>query len=255
MTFDVEWIIQRYKTLSSTMDQSALLGQSGARDRTAVVCDEQTAGRGRAGRSWLSPPGAAVYCTLILRPEVKPDRLPTLSLVTGVAVAEAIEAVTGKRAQLKWPNDVWLGDDPAHQKVAGILLTSKLAWQAIEYVLVGIGINVATPLADLPPGATSLLAASGVHVQPSAVFAALLERFDTAYVRYLATRGNPPLDEWNARAALLHELVAVEDGGWVHRGIFVGIDDDGALLLREENMSVRRIVAGDLVRGPRVDRS
>lgn len=253
MSFDAAWDVYRYATLPSTMDQAALLAQQGARDRTAVVSDEQTAGRGRGGRVWHSLPGDALYCTLIVRPDVAPDRLPALSLLTGVAVAEAIEAACGRPARLKWPNDVWLGDDPAHQKVAGILLTSKLTGSTVEYALVGIGINVGTPPEHVPPGATSILATSGVSVQSHRLLAALLARFDVAYAHLLATRGRPSLDAWRDRAALLNEDVYLEYESGVRQGIFSGIDDDGALLWREADGQLHRIMAGDLVRGPRRD--
>jgi BirA family biotin operon repressor/biotin-[acetyl-CoA-carboxylase] ligase len=253
VTFPTEWIVHHYVSLTSTMDRAALLARAGARDRTAVLSDEQTAGRGRGGRTWHSPAGGAIYCTLVLRPPVRPDRLGVFPLLMGVAVAETIEALTGEQVRLKWPNDVWLGHDPTHQKVAGILLTSSISQNSVEHVLVGIGINVCSPVAKLPPGATSLFAATGVNLSPSMVFRALLERVDEVYVDYLATDGSPSLASWRAHAALVHELVTIEDAGRSHSGTFLGVDDDGALLLRSPDGDVCRSIAGDLVRGPQID--
>lgn len=252
MTRHGAWLIQRYDTVTSTMDRAAALARDGARERTAVRSDEQTAGRGRGGRPWQSPRGAAIYSTLILRPPVSPDRLSTLSLVAGVAVAEAIELVTGASARLKWPNDIWLGDDPARQKVAGILLTSQLSPSGVEFVLLGIGINVATQAEALPDGGTSILAATGREVAPDTLFEALLLRMDDGYDRYLAAQGRPSLAPWLERAVLIGEIVTVEDAGREHTGVFAGIDEDGALLLEDAAGRLRRIVAGDLVRGPRL---
>ena len=247
------WIVHHYASLTSTMDRATLLARLGARDQTAVLSDEQTTGRGRGGRSWHSPHGSSVYCTLILRPFVRPDRLGVLPLLAGVAVAEAIELLTGKTARLKWPNDVWLGDDPAHQKVAGILLTSSVSGRSVDYVLVGIGVNVAAPIQELPLGATSLLAASGVSITPRVVFLSLLERIERNYQAFLAAGGRPSLDSWRARAALINESVMIEDGGHARCGTLLGVDDDGALLLLGHDDRMCRIVAGDLVRGPRTD--
>ena len=251
MTFERPWVIHRHETLPSTMDRAAELARRGAPERTAVLSGEQTAGRGRGGRAWHSPRGAALYTTLILRPPVAPERLSSLSLVIGVAVAEAIEAMTGVTARLKWPNDVWLGDDPARRKTAGILLTSSLGEGQVAHVLAGIGINVTARVDDLPEGGTSLLAATGVQVSRDALLETLLERIDVAYAAFLGAGGRPSLAGWLARAAHLGETVTVEEGGEPVSGVFTGIDDDGALLLVREDGTFRRVVAGDLVRGPR----
>jgi len=214
------------------------------------VSAEQTAGRGRGRRVWHSPPGTAIYTTLIFRPQVAPDRLPVLSLVAGVAVAETIEELAGAETKLKWPNDVWLGTPRSHQKVAGILLTSSLTDRTVDHVLVGIGINVSTSLERLPRGATSLLEACGQLLAPDVVFATLLERIDHGYEAYLSAAGRPSLDPYRSRAALLGDLVTVDDAGRSLRGVYIGVDDDGALLLREASGRIQRVMSGDLVRGP-----
>jgi BirA family biotin operon repressor/biotin-[acetyl-CoA-carboxylase] ligase len=251
VSFDREWIIHQYGTLPTTMDRAALLARAGARDRTAVVSAAQTAGRGRGERSWQSAGGEGLYCTLILRPGVSADRLSTLSLIVGVAVADAIAKVTGCQPRLKWPNDVWLGDDPRRQKVAGILLSSSFYGQDVGSVLVGIGINLSAPADRLPEGATSLLAATGLQTTAGAVLDLVLKCIDRHYHAYLSAEGRPSLDGWRARAALLGESVSIEDGSRQLSGTFVGIDDDGALLLEDRPGHVSRIVAGDLTRGPR----
>ena len=244
-------MIHRYDTVTSTMDVARRLATAGARNRSVVVSAEQTVGRGRGGRTWQAPAGIAVFCTMILRPAVVAARLSTLPLVSGVAVAEALERISGSVVRLKWPNDVWLGAGPEIAKVAGILVTSILRGNAVDYALVGIGINVLAAKDDLPPGATSLYAATGVAVAPHEVVDAVLDRFDGVYADYLAADGRPSLAAWIARAALLREVVTVEDAGRAISGVFTGIDEDGGLLIEEPGRAVRKVVAGDLVRGPR----
>lgn len=251
MTPSRGWVIHRYDSVASTMDVAARLARFGAPERTAVVSAEQTAGRGRAGRAWQAPPGSSLFCTLVLRPQVAPNRLSTLPLVTGMAVAEAIEQLTGTPVQLKWPNDVWIGSDPVRRKVAGILATSALSGNRIDHVLVGVGVNVGSDVDTLPPAATSLRAATGLELASDDVLMGLLRRFERAYAAFLHADGRPSLEAWRTRAALLGERVTIEEDGNACSGIFTGIDDEGALLLQLDDRGVRRIVAGDVARGPR----
>ena len=251
MTHDPGWLIHRYDSVASTMDVASQLARFGGRERTAVVSREQTAGRGRGGRPWQAAAGSAVFATLILRPPVAAHRLSTLPLIAGVAVAEVIERVSGRVALLKWPNDVWLEMDAATAKVAGILVTSSLRGDGVDHVLVGVGINVVGGAQDLPSGATSIQAATGVTMTPDEVFQCLLKRFDAAYAAFVAANGRPSLSGWLARAALLGEVVTLEDAGHSLTGTFVGVDEDGGLLIEESAHQIRKVVAGDLVRGPR----
>jgi BirA family biotin operon repressor/biotin-[acetyl-CoA-carboxylase] ligase len=246
------WIIHRYQTVASTMDNAARLAAVGARDRTAVVSLEQTAGRGRGGRAWSAPAGSALFCTLLIRPPVAPSQLSPLSLLTGVAVAAAIERLTDCPVRLKWPNDVWLGNDGDRAKVAGILVTSRLVDGQVDYALVGIGVNVRSRPDELPAGATSLLAV-GVNTPVETFCGTMLEQFEEVYRDYLATAGRPSLDSWRARAAMLGEVVMIVEDTRERHGTFVDVDNDGAMLLRHDDGSISRIVAGDLVRGPKAD--
>jgi BirA family transcriptional regulator, biotin operon repressor / biotin---[acetyl-CoA-carboxylase] ligase len=250
-TPDFSWLIHRFDSVASTMDVASQFARLGARDRTAVISPEQTAGRGRSGRSWQAAAGSAVLATLILRPPVAAHRLSTLPLIAGVAVAEAIENIGGRRVRLKWPNDVWLDAHAGPAKVAGILVSSSLRGESVEHVLIGVGINVLGGADELPPGATSIQAATGVTVSPDEVFQSVLERVADAYAAFDAADGQPSLDGWRSRAALLGQLVTVEEAGRARTGTFVGLDEDGSLLIGEPGQQIHKIVAGDLVRGPR----
>jgi BirA family biotin operon repressor/biotin-[acetyl-CoA-carboxylase] ligase len=233
------------------MDRAEMLASRGAPERTIVTADRQTAGRGRAGRQWHNQPGTALQLTAILRPGTPPGRLPILSLLAGVAVAEAIEAATGAEVKLKWPNDVWLGADPERPKVGGILATSRLKGERIGHVLAGIGININSLHSHLPPGATSLREATGWPGSPEQLLRALLPELDRVYGEYVLAEGRPSLDAWRMRAALIGEVVCIEEHGMLLTGVLAGIDDDGALLLGTPGSGITRVLSGDLVRGPR----
>lgn len=240
----------RYERIGSTMDEVTRLAAAGEPEGTVVVAAEQTAGRGRAGRSWRAPAGTALLCSVLLRPAVPPDRLGVLPLVVGVAVAEAIEEVTALRTRLKWPNDVWLGPGPVGRKVAGVLLAARSHGSAVGHAVVGVGVNANIAPADLPPGATSLLAETGRPVHLARLLDRLLGHLDAAYREYLAADGQPGLAGWRARAALLDHPVAVVRDGQTLAGTMRGVAADGALLLERDDGTIERIVAGDLVRGP-----
>lgn len=226
------------------MDEAAALAAAGEPEGIVVVANEQTAGRGRAGRTWMSPPGSSLLCSIFLRPSVPPERLAPLALVAGVAVAEAIESF-GPTPTLKWPNDVWLND----RKVAGILVTSRTGPDGIVAIL-GVGINIGASMSDLPDGATSLRVAAGSAPDRDDLLAVLLDRIDRGYAAFITSGGYPDLSGWTDRAALLGEEVMIRDGTTTHQGVFAAIDGDGALLLRDHTGHLIRIVAGDLTRGP-----
>jgi BirA family biotin operon repressor/biotin-[acetyl-CoA-carboxylase] ligase len=240
----------RLPVTTSTMDEVERYAREGAAEGLVVVADYQTAGRGRAGRSWTAPPGTALLCSFLLRPPLSPDRLSTLPLIVGVAVAEAIEDCAPVRCQLKWPNDVWIGG----HKVAGVLMKASSAAGEVGYAALGVGINVSGEIAGLPAGATSVLAASASEVDRSRLLRRLVGRLQAHYDRFLRADGRPDLTSWRERAALLDEVVAVEDAGSRVIGRFVRVDPDGALLL-DVGGALRRIVSGDLTRGPVVARS
>ncbi|MEA2524780.1 MAG: BirA family transcriptional regulator [Thermomicrobiales bacterium] len=230
---------------TSTMDDVDRHAQGGATEGLVVVADEQTAGQGRAGRSWSAPAGSALLCSILLRPSLPPNRLSTLPLVAGVAVAEAIEDCAPVSCRLKWPNDVWIDG----RKVAGLLMKATTSVRSVDRVVLGIGINLTARSEDLAPGATSIWAASGVVIERSSLLDALLSRLQTQYDRFVDADGRPDLTPWRNRAALLDQMVTVEDAATRIGGRLHGVDDDGALLIDVAG-ELRRIVAGDLTRGP-----
>jgi len=227
----------RLGRVDSTQAVAFALAADGAADRTVVVAQAQTAGRGRRGRLWIDEPGASLLTSIILRPRLEPARLPTLSLAAGVAVVEALERVTGLKPRLKWPNDVLVDG----RKLAGILLESRIGPSPL--VVLGIGVNLAQRVfpADLAERATSVRLAAGRRVDADALLTALLESLDAWRTR-LETEGWAPIRErWRALTETLGRRVSI-DGV---EGVAVDVDEDGALIVAEGDVR-RRVVAGEV---------
>jgi BirA family biotin operon repressor/biotin-[acetyl-CoA-carboxylase] ligase len=227
------------------MDEVDRLAAQGEPEGLVVVADRQTAGRGRAGRAWHSASGSGLLFSVLLRPRKTPAEIPAFPLIIGLAVAEAIDEIAGVRSALKWPNDVLIDD----KKVAGILMTSRIMDETIDYLNVGIGINVAG--ADLPPDGTSLDISSSRFVDRDKLFEKILRRLDNAYAAFCNSGSGPFIHDWTAKVAYLNERIEVESEGTKIEGIMRGVDDVGALLIETEDGSEMRIVAGELTRGPR----
>ncbi len=235
--------------VETTGSTNADLLAGGGPEGQVLVAEQQTAGRGRMGRSWVSQPGAALTFSVLLRPvSIPAGRRGWLPLLTGVAVATAVRSVADVAAVVKWPNDVLAGD----RKLAGILAEQSAA----DTVVVGIGLNVATPEDALPvsPGglrATSLLA-EGADVAREPLLAEILRRLGRWYVTF---RSNPDpsasglLAEYRALCVTLGRPVQVElPGGRVLAGTAEDVDVDGCLLVREIGAtSVTPVSAGDVI--------
>ena len=172
-----------YRYVEST-ESTQLLVPPEAPEGAVVVADEQTAGRGRLGRRWLAPAGTSLLCSVQLRPEITPERLPELTVVASHALAEAIEQLTGVRPELKFPNDLLLGG----RKVAGILAEAREG-----RVVAGIGVNVNSGEAELPveveTAATSLLIETGREIDRAHLLVGLLVRLETRYDAWLRPSG------------------------------------------------------------------
>lgn len=238
--------IVRLSSVGSTMDVLDSRARAGADEGLVVVADEQTSGRGRSGRIWMAPPGSSLLCSILLRPSVAPERVSSLPLIVGIAVAETIESFVRVPCALKWPNDVLLDG----RKIAGILLQSRVGAAGVEFVNVGVGINVSTMPSELPDGAVSIRSAGGCADRDAAL-ARLIERLAAHYAAYCDAAGRPDLSSWRERAAMTGERISVARGGEIVQGMFEGIEDDGRLRLRRDDGDVLVLDSGDVERGPR----
>ncbi len=236
--------VHRHLVLTSTNDEALRLAASGAPAGTAVVAEEQTAGRGRAGHSWNSPPGVALLFSVVLRPALPPERLPLVPLACGCAISRAVVDFTALPARVKWPNDILVNG----RKCAGLLCEA-----ASGAVVCGVGVNVNTPPEALPPRpifpASSLLAESGASspFDREALLSAMLDALPKAVSRLEEPDGPDWLArEFAARDALRGRAVkvALPDGSTA-TGVASGIAPSGALLLADVGQGLGGGAAGD----------
>ena len=236
--------VSYFATVGSTNDVASRLAEFPGAEGAVVCADCQTAGRGRRGRAWLSPPGAGLYVSVVWTParaRTEADRATALvTLAAGVALAEAVEAATALRADLKWPNDLYV----ARRKLAGILAEGGVH----DAVIVGYGVNVG-PMAfppELAGRATSIETELGHAIDRAQLFAETLAALARRYEDLLDGRFDAILDAWRARAPAgrgAHVSWTTPSG--VHTGVTAGIDDRGGLLVRVGE-HVERIVAGEV---------
>lgn len=237
-----------FTSVDSTMDIVSRLAAEGAPHGAVVVADEQTAGRGRAGRIWNAPAGSSLLMSVLLRPPVDIDRLTTLPLIAGVAIAEAIEGIADFTTSiaLKWPNDIYVGD----KKLAGVLMQSSASGAGRRVVNLGIGINVTTEARDLPQTGTSIWLETNVRSTTPEVERAVLTRLQLRYDEWVESGPESGLDAWRKRAMFKGAQVTIVEAGHEVAGVFLDIAASGAMVIETET-GVQEVVAGDLVRGPR----
>lgn len=236
----------RVDELGSTNDLARLLAVAGLPEGTVVVARRQTHGRGRYGRTWVSPPGG-LWCSIVLRPTLRAG-WGRLGLAASVAGAEAIDEAAGVRSTIRWPNDVMV----AGKKVAGVLLEG-----AGDTIIVGIGINANVDLDALPQdvrgSAASLHEVARRPIGLESLLEGLLARAGYWYAAW--ARGGPEvIDAWATRDATRGSRVVVDSQGTRVEGVADGADHDGALRVRLASGEVRRVLAGDLLPARRAGR-
>ncbi len=231
--------------VGSTSDDAKALAAEGAPDGSVVWARAQEAGRGRYTRQWLSPPGN-LYMSVVLRPAIPASRTAELGFVAALAVAETVQAwlPPGRLAGLKWPNDVLVDG----RKIAGILLEGHITGMRLEWVIAGIGINLASAPDNPANPATSLAACGGGKPAARDVLEKLLANLAAWREIWQAGGFAPVRSAWMARATRLGEPITVRLGNEPQSGSFAGIDPDGALLMQTPQ-GTRRITAGEVAFG------
>lgn len=241
--------VRCHRTVASTMDAARRLAERGAPEGTVVLAEQQTQGRGRFQREWVSRPGQNLSLSIVLRPPL--DRMRLLNMAASVALADAIHATTALAATVKWPNDVRIGG----KKVAGVLIEAHVDAGA-GYAVLGVGLNVnhdPTPSLTPPAEATSLAAASGRYVERLPVLRAFLRFLDALYASDVD--GEQLFQRWRGMLDTLGQRVRVAWGGadgastaaWpAEEGVAVDVTRDGDLVLRRDDGSTIPLNAGEV---------
>jgi biotin-[acetyl-CoA-carboxylase] ligase BirA-like protein len=234
------------RKVESTSKLAKKLANYGAGEGTVVVAETQTCGRGRLGRQWVSPSGG-LWFSVILRPVLRAGDAAKLVFVASLAVAKVLKENYGLNSQTKWPNDVMLNG----RKVCGVLAEMNTTGNAIDFVVVGVGINVnfdvdKTLPEELREVTTSLRAEVGKVVSLSGLFKLLLETFECLYDQLTSEGFDSILEEWKRFASFLGHNVEVNCQKEKQRGLALDVDQEGALVLKLYDGTVRHLLAGDV---------
>lgn len=235
-----------FDEVSSTNDIAMEMGAKGGEDGLVVVADSQAHGRGRLGRTWISPRGVNLYLSILLRPEFSPLHASALTMMAAVATAAAISKTTGLDAKIKWPNDILI----VQKKVSGILTEMNAEEERINYVVIGIGVNVNMEKDDFPGNlrmpATSLMESLGRKVNRPELLCSLLESLDSNY-RDLKQKGvMSVIQKWRRLCSTLNKKVKVTLPGEIIRGVAEDVTQEGGLIVRLGDELTKVVYAGDI---------
>ncbi len=232
-----------FDSVDSTMDEAFRLGMEGAPEGTVVCAETQSKGRGRLGRSWMSPKGKGIYFSLILRPKLSFSQMPQLTLMAAVAIAEAITKTTTVKVGIKWPNDLLIDG----KKVAGILTELRAETDQMKFVVLGVGINVNSTSSQLVDTATSLKIVMGKPVDRVQLLRDVLVQLEQWYGLVHQGKFDKVLAKWKKLSCTLNTRVRVTDGVGSTEGHAIDLDRDGALLVKKDNGTIVRKLAGDVI--------
>ncbi|MDI6710653.1 MAG: biotin--[acetyl-CoA-carboxylase] ligase [Thermoanaerobacterales bacterium] len=232
--------------VDSTNNRAKDLARAGAPEGTVVLAERQTGGRGRLGRSWHSPHGG-LWFSVILRPALSPARAPEATFVAAVSVVDALRAYPNLKVGIKWPNDLIAGG----RKLGGILTELAAEAERLEWLVVGIGLNVNIELEAFPPAlreaAASVSASAGRPVDRARLLAAILGSMERWYRAWLAQGFGPVIAAWRERQECLGRRVRIVTGGKEWYGRALAVDDEGALLVERAPGVVQRVLSGDVL--------
>lgn len=233
-------------TIPSTQDELRSLAEQGAPEGTLVIAEQQTSGRGRMGRSWISPAGKGIWMSLLLRPPVPLPHTPQLTLLAAVALSRAISRIIPVTIGIKWPNDLLVDG----KKISGILLESAAEDERLRYVVVGLGISVNLEPDDYPEEllhkAVSLKMVSGSTVNRTDLIAAILEEFERLYGLYLEEGFTPIRVLWEAHSVTLNHQTQLHTPQGSFIGIPRGLDAMGGLQVELEDGSFRTVYSAEV---------
>lgn len=232
------------RSLNSTQELAHRLATDGAKEGTVVVADEQTGGKGRLGRTWFSPIGSGIWMSLIVRPEIPPQQAPQLTLLTAVAVVRGIKEATNIDCEIKWPNDILYEG----KKLVGILTEMQAEPDQVHSIIIGVGVNVnqAAFPNELDSLATSLRIITGKEIKRSIVIQKIFEHFEKLYVEYLNSGFLMIKKMWEVYTVTLGKRISARTVSKTIEGYAKGINDEGVLLLEDDNGEINYIYSADI---------
>lgn len=234
------------ETVDSTQKIAHRLSMENAPEGTLVIADEQLQGKGRLGRSWHSPKYTGVWMSIILRPDIPVGKTPQLTLLTAVAVVQAIQEITGLEPRIKWPNDILLNG----KKVTGILTELQAEADKVHAVIVGIGINANQKTEDFPleirSKATSLFIESGKKVNRSELIRAVLAKLEKLYKLYLSNGFEPVKILWESYALSIGKTITARTLNKTITGKALGITEDGVLKIEDADGKIHYVYSADI---------
>jgi birA, biotin-[acetyl-CoA-carboxylase] ligase region len=247
---DTEWLGKNaifYSSIDSTNKAAKEMALNSAPEGTLIVSDRQTEGRGRRDRRWYSPEGRGLWFSVILRPPIPPQKVPQFTFISALGTLQAIQELDEKvPVNIKWPNDLLI----RNRKVCGILTELAPGREKSDAVIVGIGLNVNFKHSDFPgellPIATSLSIESGRKWDRLGLLATICKKLENLYEQYLQTGFEPIRRDWESRAFRIGREISIRTDGEELKGIFLGINGEGALLLQGEN-GRKAIYNGELI--------
>ncbi len=235
----------------STNIEARRLAEDGAPEGALVIAETQTSGKGRRGRPWFSPAGLGLYFSFVLKPRMAPAEAARLTLLLSVSTAEVIRDKTGLPAAIKWPNDILING----KKAAGILAEISTELDSINYMIIGLGLNVNIERdsrhgfpADLRKSATSLLIETGRNFSRASLLKCILMDFEHRYSAARQDGFRSALRRWRELAGIIGKKIKIETAGGTIAGTVVELDADGALVLRDAAGALRRFLSGDIIR-------
>ena len=235
--------VYHYGSVGSTNDIAYLLAEKGEPEGVIVIAESQTRGKGRLGRKWVSPKGGGVYMSLILRPDIEADEIPAITLIAAKSVAKAINRVSGLEPGIKWPNDILVNG----RKICGILTEIKAQPDRVDFLVLGIGVNVNTPGGDLPCEGTSIKNETGCCVDRVMFVRNMLEEFEDDYNRLVKYGFSSLREDCKKLSLLLSRKIKITEHNRVITGTAVDIDDKGALIVKDGKGMLHRVFSGDIV--------
>jgi len=239
--------IYYFPEIDSTNNHARGLAEQGAPEGEVVVADAQTHGRGRLGRHWVSPPDSNLYLSMILRPQLPPVHAPQVTLMAAVALAETIESFIAFAPVIKWPNDLLVHG----KKLAGVLTELSCKADCVDFVILGIGVNLNFPLDQMPPyireHATSILAVTQKKVSREAFLRRLIQDLDRCYGELVELGFEALAPRWEYYFGFRGRRVQVQLLDHVLLGRAKGLDRDGALIVEDDGGSDQRVLAGDVI--------